>query len=154
MPAFSDKPDNKRYGREIPRPRPNSSQPGEQPRQSSGYDTPLRNEPAPGPRRARPYRDSLEQAAKAHQDRPADRNDRPYERTSTATPRFRQDRPAAQNDRPFQRDDRAAPKFRQDRPAPRTAENSEDYNEPQKAVGGIGNVESLLKNKPGLVHRG
>jgi|GEM_PF-474493 len=157
MPAYSDKPDNKRFGRETPRPRPTPFQSGDQPRQSTGFDTPLRNEPTPGPRRARPYRDSLEREASAAQkfpqDRAAVRSDRPFERNVNEAPRFRQDRPAQQNDRPFQREPSASPKFRQDRPAPRTAENSEDYNEPQKAVGGIGNVESLLKNKPGLVHR-
>lgn len=80
-----------------------------------------------------------------------------FSKPAPRSPQFRRDdRPAqgegfAPRNKDFRRDDRR-PAPQASRPAAKTPEDA-DWNEPQKAVGGIREVESLLENKPGLVHR-
>lgn len=133
MPAPSDKPGSNRFGREPfrgrgDRPRSGSFQQGE-------------------PRSDRPQRTDRTQ------------RDPRFSRDSQSAPFDRTSRPPRDDRRPFQRDDRPRrdfadkPRFQQQRPAPAPHEQDEDWNEPQKAVGGIEPVEALLKDKPGIVHR-
>lgn len=166
MPAPSDKPGNNRFGREPFRPRTDRPR-DDRPRAGSFQQGEIRRDeserPAPDARPPRrndraPLQDSRQSFGQ--NERPPRRDDRA---PRDARPPMRDSRPPMRDSRPaFGRDDRPrkdfgdkAPRFRQTTApvAPVSHENDPDWNDPQKAVGGINEVEALLKNRPGIVHR-
>ena len=85
-----------------------------------------------------------------------------YAPSDASRPRFVQDsqpKPASTGNKDFStplrnpRPERAPKRFDSIRKPQQDQSPDEEYNEPQKAVGGVAEVEALLKSKPGIVHR-